>query len=74
LGEDRPRPDREWERGWEGHLRAQRRRLAQLPLAEKLQWLEDAQELLAHMRRSGPGRARAGEDVLRETDAGEGKP
>lgn len=43
-----PPEERLWEEGWEGHLRAQRRRTAALPLTEKLQWLEEAQRLLAH--------------------------
>jgi hypothetical protein len=38
-----------WEVGWEGHLKAQRRRTAALPMSEKLQWLEDAQRLLSHL-------------------------
>jgi len=33
---------------------AQRRRLARLPLAEKLQWLEDTQRLLDRLRRHRP--------------------
>lgn len=41
--------DRYWEQGWEGHERAQRRRLAALPLSEKLQWLEEAHRLVLHM-------------------------
>lgn len=37
--------ERIWERGWEGHSLAQQRRLARLPLWEKLAWLEEAQRL-----------------------------
>lgn len=44
--------DQEWEEGWEGHERAQRRRLSRLPLATKLQWLEEAQRVIEHLRRS----------------------
>lgn len=33
----------EWERGWDGHERAQLRRWAKLPFAQKLAWLEEAQ-------------------------------
>jgi len=51
MADDDQGPEREWERGWDGHLRAQRRRLAELPLSEKIQWLEDAQQLLEHMKR-----------------------
>lgn len=35
----------EWDRGWEEHERRQRRRQARLSLAEKLEWLEEAQRL-----------------------------
>ncbi len=44
-------PEREWERGWEGHREAQRRRLARLPLREKLQWLEEAHRLVRGLGR-----------------------
>jgi len=43
--------ERLWESGWEEHTLAQRRRLARLPFAEKLQWLEDSQRLLDQLRR-----------------------
>lgn len=43
---------REWERGWDGHDLAQMRRLAQLPLAEKLRWLEEAQRLVRAIEES----------------------
>jgi hypothetical protein len=47
----------EWESGWEGHEEAQRRRLAALPLQEKLAWLEEAHRLVQHMTRDrAPGR------------------
>ena len=41
-----------WERGWDGHERAQRRRLAKLPLIAKLEWLEEAQRVIEHLRRA----------------------
>lgn len=44
--------ERSWERGWDGHQDAQARRLARLPLSEKLQWLEEAQELVRQLTRS----------------------
>ncbi len=44
----------EWEQDWDGHARAQLHRLARLTLTEKLQWLEEAEELL---RRLSHGRA-----------------
>ena len=46
-----------WECGWEGHRSAQLRRMAGLPLSEKLQWLEEAQRLAEQIqasRRLGP--------------------
>lgn len=42
-----------WEPGWQGHAQAQRARIARLPLVEKLRWLEEAQTVLAHLRK-GP--------------------
>ena len=42
----------EWEQGWEGHKTAQLRRLAALSFPEKLQWLDDAHELVLRIRRS----------------------
>ena len=56
-----PEPDsREghvWESGWDGHSEAQRRRLARLPLGEKLRWLEEAQRIIRslHGKRGRPG-------------------
>lgn len=44
------RDDRVWERGWDEHAEAQRTRLADLPLAEKIAWLEQAQVMLGHLR------------------------
>lgn len=46
--------EHEWELGWEGHARAQRRRLSKLPLVTKLEWLEEAQRVVEHLRRSSP--------------------
>lgn len=34
-----------WDRGWQAHKARQLQRLARLPFAEKLRWLEEAQEL-----------------------------
>ncbi len=53
----RSREEGEWEAGWEGHESAQRRRLARLSLAEKLEWLEAAQRIVEHL-----GRARGADD------------
>ena len=51
MPEPDPRDERVWERGWDGHEIAQRRRMARLSLAEKLEWLESAQRLVFHLRR-----------------------
>lgn len=40
---------RAWEQGWDGHRVDQLRRLARLPLAEKLQWLEEAACVVRHL-------------------------
>lgn len=50
--------DRLWERGWDGHERAQRRRLAKLTLSQKLEWLEQAHDLVRHLARSRRARPR----------------
>jgi hypothetical protein len=42
--------ERHWERVWDGHELAQMRRLARLPLSEKLLWLEEAQRLVDQLR------------------------
>jgi hypothetical protein len=36
--------------GWEKHQEAQLKRLASLPLAEKLAWLEETQRLVEHLK------------------------
>ena len=56
--------DREWEVGWAGHSEAQKRRLAALPLAEKIRWLEEAQLLVENLRRS--------REAQRKSETGEG--
>ena len=38
-----------WEKGWEGHEKAQLLRMAALPFEEKIRWLEDAQELIQNL-------------------------
>lgn len=42
--------ERVWERGWDGHDRAQLLRMSRLSFIEKIQWLEEAQETIEHMR------------------------
>ena len=39
------------DRGFADHERAQIRRLAKLPLVEKLRWLEEAHRLVLHLSR-----------------------
>lgn len=38
-----------WEKGWNGHKKAQLMRMARLPLRDKIKWLEEAQEVLLHV-------------------------
>ena len=38
-----------WERGWDGHAMEQLRRLARLPLPDKIAWLEQAQRVAQHL-------------------------
>lgn len=40
------RDDRAWDAGFEAHSLEQRKRLARLSLAEKLDWLEEAHRLV----------------------------
>ena len=44
-----PPPVHEWEHGWDEHERMQLRRLARLPLADKLAWLEEAHRLVMQL-------------------------
>ncbi len=41
-----------WEGGWVEHETRQLLRMARLSLSEKLEWLEEAQELALYMNRS----------------------
>ena len=43
-----------WDRGFDGHSEAQRRRIAALPLWLRIEWLEETQRLLARMHRVDP--------------------
>ncbi|MEO5617586.1 MAG: hypothetical protein ABIS67_07420 [Candidatus Eisenbacteria bacterium] len=49
MSDEDPRGERLWEVGWQGHTTAQQRRLAALSLAEKLRWLEEAQQVVMHL-------------------------
>lgn len=42
--------DRGWDRGFDGHARAQQERLARLPLWVRIEWLEEMQRFLAGLR------------------------
>ena len=46
------RSDGVWEIGFEGHESAQRGRMAALPLWVKIEWLEQAQQIVQHMQES----------------------
>ncbi len=56
MPEDEPDQTRYWQRGWDGHELAQMRRLARLPLSEKLQWLEEAHRLAEYLRQQSRDR------------------
>ena len=43
-----------WERGWDGHERAQRERLARLTLEQKLDWLEEAHRFALGLQTGKP--------------------
>jgi hypothetical protein len=45
MNESKEPVDRAWDCGWEEHRRRQLKRFARLSLAEKLEWLEEAQRL-----------------------------
>jgi hypothetical protein len=40
-----------WEKGWDGHEKAQLKRMARLSFQEKIKWLEEAQEQLISLTR-----------------------
>jgi hypothetical protein len=56
-----------WERGWDGHERQQRERLANLSLPEKLAWLEEAHRLVRQLKLAAP----AGNPAAPSPPAGE---
>jgi hypothetical protein len=53
MPDEKPDSQRCWERGWAGHAEAQRRRLARLPLPDKLAWLEQAHRVIRHLMAQG---------------------
>lgn len=50
------REERGWDSGWDAHTIAQRRRLARLTLSEKLEWLEEAQQVARKLSGDRPPR------------------
>jgi len=52
----------QWERGWVEHEQMQLRRLANLSLAEKLDWLEEAHRVVLHLS-SGQSESRNNEKL-----------
>ena len=72
MSEPNEPEEQSWELGWDGHALAQRRRLARLPLAEKLQWLEEAGRLVEQLARSARERGIAPQaDAPSEDSAGD---
>lgn len=47
--------DTAWETGWGDHQVQQRQRLARLTLADKIEWLEDAQRLVQNLSAAPTG-------------------
>jgi hypothetical protein len=54
MAEEVPEADRSWTAGWEAHEAAQLRRLARLPLWQKLQWMEEMNRIIRHLRTQTP--------------------
>ena len=57
MNEQDHRLERLWERGWDGHEKAQLLRMSQLSFLDKIKWLEETQELLQNiqeLRKSSP--------------------
>lgn len=44
--------DTGWDRGWDEHQQRQLERWAKLPLSEKLDWLEEAEQLVWNLQNS----------------------
>jgi putative hemin transport protein len=57
MAEEVPDTDRSWDAGWEEHELQQLRRLARLPLWQKLQWLEEMNRIIRHLRTQRPAAA-----------------
>ena len=50
MSEKQPSTSRFWERGWDGHEKAQLLRMSKLSFTDKIKWLEEAQELVERMK------------------------
>lgn len=46
MADNNVHSERIWEKGWDGHEKAQLKRMAKLSFREKIKWLEEAQEML----------------------------
>ena len=51
MNEEHTQAARLWEKGWDGHEKAQLLRLARLSLRDKIRWLEEAQEMIKDLAR-----------------------
>jgi len=49
MTEGLPTGSNNFEWGWDEHEQAQMRRYAQMPLADKIAWLEEAQQMVLHL-------------------------
>ena len=52
MTDERTQVKQSWDCGWESHRQAQLERLARLPLADKLEWLEQAHVVVLHLQDS----------------------
>ncbi|MFC1821789.1 hypothetical protein ACFL9T_03715 [Thermodesulfobacteriota bacterium] len=52
MPENQDRLDSLWEKGWDGHEKAQFLRMAGLSFEEKIRWLEETQEMFLAFERN----------------------
>lgn len=52
MDNHKPIPGQSWDKGWDGHRKAQILRWAKLSFREKLEWLDDAQEMLESLKKA----------------------
>jgi hypothetical protein len=69
MTDSNPLNERIWEQGWEGHELAQKRRMAALTLAQKLEWLEEAQRIVEHLQKGRASQSSAALDGPRRDPA-----